>query len=63
MEIKAIPLSEKIMDAIGAITERPVDLLLNTHWHGDHTGGNANFQGAGALIFAHDKVRTVRLEQ
>jgi len=51
------PLSEKIMSAIAAITERPVDLLLNTHWHGDHSGGNAKFQAAGALIFAHDKVR------
>lgn len=51
------PLSEKILAAIGAITDRPVDLVLNTHWHGDHTGGNANLQSAGALIFAHDRVR------
>ena len=55
------PLSDKIMAAIAAIADRPpdqtVDLLLNTHWHGDHTGGNANFQATGALIFAHDKVR------
>ena len=51
------PLSDKIMATIGTITDRPVDLLLNTHWHGDHTGGNANFHAAGAMIFAHDKVR------
>ncbi len=31
--------------------------MLNTHWHGDHTGGNENLGGAGALIVAHDNVR------
>ena len=57
------PLSDKIMTAIGAITDRPVDVLLNTHWHGDHTGGNANFRAAGALIFAHDNVRETMLKR
>lgn len=32
--------------------------LVNTHWHGDHTGGNAVFNEAGAMIFAHENVRT-----
>ena len=36
--------------------------MLNTHWHYDHTGGNENFGEAGALIFAHDNVRT-RMEK
>ncbi len=31
--------------------------LVNTHWHGDHAGGNAAFAGAGAMIFAHENVR------
>ncbi|MDX1576768.1 MAG: MBL fold metallo-hydrolase [Kiloniellales bacterium] len=61
------PLSEKILAAIGTIADRPgsqpVDLVLNTHWHGDHTGGNANFRAAGALVFAHDKVRETLLQR
>ena len=32
--------------------------LVNTHWHGDHTGGNVAFNAAGAMIFAHENVRT-----
>jgi glyoxylase-like metal-dependent hydrolase (beta-lactamase superfamily II) len=35
-----------------------VRFVLNTHWHGDHTGGNENLGRAGALIVAHDNVRT-----
>jgi glyoxylase-like metal-dependent hydrolase (beta-lactamase superfamily II) len=31
--------------------------LVNTHWHGDHAGGNAAFAEAGAMIFAHENVR------
>lgn len=56
------PLTDKIIAAVTAITERPVDYVLNTHWHGDHTGGNENFGKQGALIMAHDNVRT-RLEK
>jgi cyclase len=51
------PLSEKIQAAIKAITPKPVSLLVNTHWHGDHTGGNVNFGKAGAMIVANDNVR------
>jgi len=51
------PLSEKIMAAIKNISDQPVHYLLNTHWHGDHTGGNENFANAGATIIAHDNVR------
>ena len=50
------PLTEKITAAIAEVTDRPVEWVLNTHWHGDHTGGNENFGGAGALIVAHDNV-------
>ncbi len=51
------PLSEKIMAAIAEITSEPVRFVFNTHWHGDHTGGNENMGGTGALIVAHDNVR------
>ena len=51
------PLSERIMAAIKELTDHPVHYLLNTHWHGDHTGGNENFANAGAIIIAHDNVR------
>lgn len=51
------PLTEKIRAAIAAISEESVRFVLNTHWHGDHTGGNENLGRAGALIVAHDNVR------
>ena len=51
------PLTPKILAAIKALTPKPVKFLINTHWHGDHTGGNVNMGQAGALIFAQDNVR------
>lgn len=51
------PLTEKIKAAIAAISDKPVRFVLNTHWHGDHTGGNENLGEAGALIVAHENVR------
>ncbi|MEM7764245.1 MAG: MBL fold metallo-hydrolase [Pseudomonadota bacterium] len=52
------PLTERIIAAIAELTDRPVDYVLNTHWHFDHTGGNENLGKQGALIIAHDNVRT-----
>lgn len=51
------PLSTKIEAAVAALGAAPVSHVVNTHWHGDHTGGNANFGGSGATIFAHENVR------
>jgi len=51
------PLTDKILAAIGAITSEPVRFVFNTHWHGDHTGGNENLGRVGALIVAHENVR------
>jgi glyoxylase-like metal-dependent hydrolase (beta-lactamase superfamily II) len=51
------PLTEKIQAAIAAVTDGDVRFVLNTHWHGDHTGGNENFGEAGAMIVAHENVR------
>lgn len=54
------PLHEKIKAAIAAISPLPVKYLINTHFHGDHTGGNAGFARDGAVIVAQDNIR-VRL--
>ena len=51
------PLSAKIKAAIAALTDRPVRFVVNTHFHGDHSGGNANFGRDGAVIIAQDNVR------
>ncbi|WP_435416587.1 MBL fold metallo-hydrolase [Polaribacter aestuariivivens] len=51
------PLTPKILSAIKKITTKPVKYLVNSHWHGDHTGGNENMQKAGALIIAQENVR------
>jgi len=52
------PLSEKILAAVKAVTSKPIRFLVNTHWHGDHSGGNENMNNAGVIIVAHDNVRT-----
>ena len=54
------PLTAKIRAALALLSDQPVRFVLNTHWHGDHTGGNENLGKQGALIVAADKVR-VRL--
>jgi cyclase len=50
------PLAPKIKEALKGITEKPLKFVLNTHFHGDHTGGNAQFS-AEATIIAHENVR------
>ncbi len=52
------PLSDKVKAAVAAISAKPIRFLINTHWHGDHTGGNESFGKAGVVIVAQDNVRT-----
>jgi glyoxylase-like metal-dependent hydrolase (beta-lactamase superfamily II) len=54
------PLHDKIKAAIAKISPLPVKYVINTHYHGDHTGGNALFHKEGATIVAQDNIR-VRL--
>lgn len=51
------PLHDKLVAAIRGLDPGPIRFVLNTHWHGDHTGGNEAMGGKGALIVAHDNVR------
>lgn len=51
------PLSEKIMAKVRELSGKEITKVINTHWHGDHAGGNENFGNAGAMIFAHENVR------
>ncbi len=51
------PLSEKIIAAVKEMSGDMPTFLINTHWHGDHTGGNENFGTAGSIIVAHENVR------
>lgn len=50
------PLADKIQAALTGLADGPLRFILNTHWHGDHTGGNATF-GQQAPIIAHTNVR------
>lgn len=52
------PLSGKIQAALKALGDKPLRFVINTHWHGDHTGGNEAMGKAGAVIMAHENVRT-----
>ena len=51
------PMHDKIVAAIKTITDKPVKLVINTHYHGDHTGGDQAFWLDGAAILAQDNVR------
>lgn len=51
------PLTDRIRAALATVTDQPVRFVVNTHWHGDHVGGNENLGKAGAVILAHENVR------
>ena len=51
------PLTDRILAAIRTLDPAPIRFVVNTHWHGDHTGGNENVGRTGAVIVAQDNVR------
>ena len=51
------PMSEPIAAAVRSVDPDPIRFIINTHWHGDHTGGNEHFGRGGTVIVAHDNVR------
>ena len=51
------PLSDKIAAAIKQLTPQPIKFVVNTHVHGDHTGGNENFAKMGATIISREELR------
>jgi cyclase len=50
------PLHDKIKSAVAAVSKEPIRYLVNTHYHGDHTGGNEGFGKDGAVVTAHENV-------
>src|SRR5271168_1622407 len=51
------PLTEKIVAAVKQVSNAPIKFLINTHVHGDHTGGNENLGKMGVTIFAREELR------
>jgi len=51
------PLTDKIVAAIRKVSDQPIRYLIDTHLHGDHTGGNENLAKLGALVFSRDQLR------
>lgn len=56
------PLLDKLKMAISQVTEKPVDFLINTHVHADHTGNNSSLAESGAWIVAHENLRSHLLD-
>lgn len=50
-------LTDKVVEALAKLSSGQPRFVLNTHWHGDHTGGNENLAAKGSVIVAHDRVR------
>lgn len=48
---------EDVLASIRKLSDKPIQFVINTHYHGDHTGGNAHMHAVGATVVAHDNVR------
>jgi glyoxylase-like metal-dependent hydrolase (beta-lactamase superfamily II) len=51
------PVTAELLQAIRKISDKPVRIVVNTHYHADHVGGNEAIGSAGAVIIAHDNIR------
>lgn len=51
------PLTDQLLAAIRKISDQPIRFVINTHYHGDHVGGNETIGKSGAVIIAHDNIR------
>lgn len=51
------PLTDKLVASIKQVSKEPIRFLVDTHVHGDHTGGNENFARLGVTIFSRDQLR------
>jgi len=51
------PITTQLLQAIRKISNKPIRFVINTHYHGDQTGGNETIGGAGAVIISHDNIR------
>jgi cyclase len=51
------PLHDKIKAAISSISNQPIKYVINTHFHGDHVGGNESFSRDGAIVIAEVNVK------
>jgi glyoxylase-like metal-dependent hydrolase (beta-lactamase superfamily II) len=51
------PLTDQLLAAVRKIDDRPIRFVINTHYHGDHVGGNETLGKAGSVIIAHDNIR------
>jgi glyoxylase-like metal-dependent hydrolase (beta-lactamase superfamily II) len=52
------PITDQLLEAISEISEQPVRFVINTHYHPDHVGGNEAIGDTGAVIIAHDNIRS-----
>lgn len=51
------PITAQFLQAIRKISNKPIRIVLNTHYHADHVGGNETIGDAGAVIISHDNIR------
>jgi cyclase len=51
------PMTAGLKAAVASVSDAPVRYVINTHYHGDHTGGNENLGAEGTVMVSHDNVR------